>query len=89
MHHLEAALDDLHARAIRIRSLYPFASFCRLSLAVGFIAPGLTKLLGERFAYWSAETPSGYYFDAIYHTGAYYQFIGLAQVLAGILLLRR
>lgn len=86
---LESALDRLHARAVGNRWLHPFAAFCRLALAVGFIAPGLTKLLGQRFAYWSTATPAGSYFDALYHTGAYYRFIGLAQVVAAVLLLFR
>jgi len=35
----------------------------------------------------SVETPIGEFFEVIYQTGLYWQFIGCAQVLAGVLLL--
>jgi uncharacterized membrane protein YphA (DoxX/SURF4 family) len=59
----------------------------RVLMAVGFIPPGLTKLLDNRFTILGVDTPIGYFFDALYQTGFYYQFIGLSQVLAGVLLL--
>jgi hypothetical protein len=35
----------------------------------------------------SVETPIGEFFEVMYQTGLYWQFIGFAQVLAGVLLL--
>ena len=65
-----------------------FALFCRVSLAIGFIASGMVKILGERFASGlSANHPMGAYLEALHHTGYYYTFIGVAQVIAAILLL--
>ena len=33
------------------------------------------------------DTPVGYFFDAFFQAGLYYQFVGVAQVTAGLLLL--
>ena len=58
--------------------------------AAGFIAPGLTKVLGYRFAnpeVITTDTPIGAFFDVFFAAGAYYQFVGAAQILAAILLL--
>ncbi len=44
--------------------------------------------MGERFASGlSPNNPLGHYFDALHQTGFYYTFIGIAQVVIGILLL--
>lgn len=59
----------------------------RLLLAVGFIPTGLVKLLGERFSQISVDHPAGFFFEALYRTGSYWQFIGGMQVLAALLLL--
>lgn len=67
----------------------PLRELTRLALAVGFVAPGLTKLRGDRFATWDTTTPAGAYFDAIYQLGPYYAFVGGVQVIAGLLLLAR
>ncbi|GAA4279826.1 hypothetical protein GCM10022260_02470 [Gaetbulibacter aestuarii] len=48
----------------------------------------MVKILGERFASGlSTLHPMGAYLEALHHTGYYYTFIGIAQVLAAILLL--
>jgi uncharacterized membrane protein YphA (DoxX/SURF4 family) len=65
-----------------------FSIFCRLTLALGFIIAGFVKIMDERFAGGLSEIhPMGTYLVALYHTGYYYTFIGIAQVLAAILLL--
>ena len=65
-----------------------FSIFCRLSLAFVFIAAGMVKILGERFASGlSIIHPMGAYLEALHHTGYYYTFIGIAQVTAAILLI--
>ncbi len=65
-----------------------FSIFCRLSLAYAFIFAGMVKILGERFASGlSIIHPMGAYLEALHHTGYYYTFIGVAQVIAAILLL--
>lgn len=49
---------------------------------------GIVKITGERFASGLSELhPMGAYLVALYHTGYYYTFIGIAQIVAAILLL--
>ncbi len=49
---------------------------------------GITKIIGERFASGlSVNQPMGQYLEALHHTGYYYTMIGIAQVIAAILLL--
>jgi len=70
------------------RWFWLFSIFCRLSLAYAFIAAGMVKIVGERFANGLAiNHPMGAYLEALHHTGYYYTCIGIAQVLAAILLL--
>src|SRR4029079_8131137 len=70
------------------RWFHYFAIFCRIALAVGFIISGLVKIMGERFASGlSVNHPMGHYLEALFHTGYYYTFIGIAQWTAALLLL--
>ncbi|EAR15044.1 MULTISPECIES: hypothetical protein [Robiginitalea] len=65
-----------------------FSIFCRLSLAYAFLVAGGVKIFGERFASGLSEIhPMGAYLEALHHTGYYYTFIGVAQIVAAILLL--
>lgn len=65
-----------------------FQLVCRILLAYAFLIAGMVKIMGERFASGlSVIHPMGSYLEALYHTGYYYTFIGVAQVLASILLL--
>lgn len=48
----------------------------------------MVKIIGERFASGLAVNhPMGAYLEALHHTGYYYTFIGIAQVVAAILLI--
>ena len=65
-----------------------FSIFCRVSLAFAFFVAGWVKIIGERFASGlSIIHPMGAYLEALHHTGYYYTFIGVAQIVATILLL--
>jgi len=64
-----------------------FAIFCRIALALGFIPSGIVKISGERFTALPSSHPLGHYFDALYQTGYYYTFIGVAQLVIAVLLL--
>ena len=65
-----------------------FSIFCRVVLAFAFIIAGMVKILGERFASGLSEIhPMGAYLTALHQTGYYYTFIGIAQVVAAVLLL--
>ena len=87
---MPTALDRLHARLRSSGPLQRFTLFTRTLLALGFVAPGLTKVLGAEFAPGiDPATPMGAFFEAVYGAGGYYAFVGAAQVLAGALLLSR
>jgi uncharacterized membrane protein YphA (DoxX/SURF4 family) len=87
---ISSKLDQLHADARANKWLQYFSIFLRLSLAIGFLAGGITKIMGERFASGlSVNHPMGQYLEALHHTGYYYTFIGWVQILAAILLLMR
>lgn len=81
------SLDAFHARAKQNRWLRYFAVFNRIILAIGFIPPGITKIIGERFTDLNNNHPMGHYLEALHHTGYYYTSLGVLQVLAGVLLL--
>jgi hypothetical protein len=67
--------------------LQRFTVCTRILLAVGFIPPSLVKIQGERFTSMPIEHPVGFFFEAMYRTGGYWQFIGWAQLAGAILLL--
>jgi uncharacterized membrane protein YphA (DoxX/SURF4 family) len=59
----------------------------RILLALAFIPSGLKKVLGERFTILDIETPVGFFFEALYRTGWYYNFLGFMQLLVAVLIL--
>ena len=76
----------------RIRTeplLYRFTLGTRILLAIGFIPTGIVKILGLRFSLLSTETEVGAFFEILYQSGVYWQFLGLAQILAGVFVLIR
>jgi uncharacterized membrane protein YphA (DoxX/SURF4 family) len=79
--------EQYHSEAKRNKWFLYFAVFCRVALALGFIPSGIVKISGERFTALSSNHPLGHYFDALYHTGYYYTFIGVAQLVIALLLL--
>lgn len=72
-------------RSYKLMQLFTWGT--RILLFIGFLPSGLKKLLGERFTLLGVETPVGFFFEALYRTGLYWNFIGFMQLLAGILLL--
>jgi hypothetical protein len=84
---MEAFLDRLHARARAIPALQRLAVISRILLAFAFVPTSLVKVMGERFTAIGIDSPIGFFFEAMYRTGAYWRFIGWAQLGAGVLLL--
>lgn len=66
---------------------YRFTLFTRILLATAFIPTGMVKLMGERFTLIPVGNPIGDFFEAMYQTGFFWRFIGLAQIVAAVLLL--
>lgn len=84
---LEKKLDNLHLSVIENVWLQRFTAFTRILLAIGFTPPSIIKILGKPFTVLPDSNPVGHYFNALYQTGFYYQFIGWAQLTAVILLI--
>ena len=83
-----SAFEQYYLIIKRNRWFWLFSIFCRLSLAYAFIVAGMVKIIGERFASGlSIKHPMGAYLEALHHTGYYYTFIGVAQVVAALLLI--
>ena len=88
---LAKPLPPLEAYYLRVKqNLWHrlFSIACRFALAYAFLVAGMVKIVGERFASGlSPLHPMGAYLEALHHTGFYYTFIGVAQVLAALLLI--
>lgn len=84
---LETALDNLHRTATSSKTLQIFTAFTRILLAVGFVPPSVKKILGQPFTVLPDSNPVGHYFNALYQTGFYYEFLGWTQLFAAVLLL--
>lgn len=82
-----ASLDRLHTRVVRVPVLRYFTALTRVLLAIAFLPSGLKKIANVRFTQLGVDTPVGFFFEAFYRSGVWYQFIGWSQVLAAVLLL--
>lgn len=80
-------IEKLHAKIYGKRIFTIAIWITRILLFIGFLPSGLKKLLGQRFTLLSIETPVGFFFEALYQTGFYWNFLGLMQLVAGIMLL--
>lgn len=84
---LEKNLDAIHSQIVGNGLLQLFTACTRVLLAIGFIPPSIKKILNLPFTVLPDSNSVGHYFDALYHTGYYYQFIGWGQIVAALLLL--
>lgn len=80
-------LESLHNKIYHKKIFKLFTWGTRILLFLAFLPSGLKKLLGERFTILGVDTPVGFFFEALYQTGFYWNFIGFMQLLAGLLLL--
>lgn len=84
---IENTLDAIHASITHRWYFQVFTVFTRILLAVGFIPPSYKKIIHQPFTSLPDSNPVGHYFNALYHTGFYYEFLGWGQMTAAILLL--
>lgn len=59
----------------------------RFVLGFAFLPSGMTKLLGHRFTSISVDNPVGLFFENMYNTGFYWNFLGFSQVIFGVLMM--
>lgn len=83
---IEKTLDQVHSEVTKNRFLQLFTAFTRVLLAIGFIPPSIPKIMYQPFTILPNSDPVGHYFNALYQTGFYYQFIGWGQIIAAFLL---
>jgi hypothetical protein len=84
---IENILDGTHASITRRRWTQFFTAFVRVLLALAFIPPSIPKIMHKPFTILPESHPVGHYFNALYQTGYYYDFIGWTQITAATLLL--
>ena len=84
---IESILDQLHTSVTRRWWTQLFTAFVRVLLAIGFIPPSIPKIMHQPFTLLPESHPVGAYFQALYNTGYYYEFIGWSQLFAALLLL--
>lgn len=84
---IEYILDQLHTSVTRRWWTQLFTAFVRVLLALGFIPPSIPKIMHQPFTVLPDTNPVGAYFNALYNTGYYYDFIGWSQLAAALLLL--
>lgn len=59
----------------------------RYLVGFAFIPSGLKKIMGQRFTQISIDNPVGFFFEAMFRSGYYWNFIGWAQFIAAFLLM--
>jgi hypothetical protein len=84
---MHPALEALHLRLVASSAAGRLHLATRILLALAFIPTGLVKVYGRPFSALPVEHPIGAFFSALHQTGAWWHFLGLGQVAAGILLL--
>ncbi|WP_344730837.1 DoxX family membrane protein [Corallibacter vietnamensis] len=71
---------------LKKNKLLVFLYWCaRVGMGLTFILSGIRKLPGVKFTTLPIDHPVGFYFEAMYSTGFYWNFIGYFQILIGIL----
>ena len=59
----------------------------KIMLGLGFVLSGLRKLPDIKFTTLPIENPVGLFFEGMYASGFYWNFIGYYQIIVGLLLI--
>jgi hypothetical protein len=59
----------------------------RYLLAFAFIPSGMKKVLGQRFTNIGTDNQIGYFFEALFRSGMYWNFLGWGQLIAAFLMM--
>jgi hypothetical protein len=81
------AIDRLHTWATAQPLLRVFTVTVRVLLTLAFVPSGLVKIMGQPFTTLPVSDPVGYFFAGFFSAHGYYRFVGVAQWVAGGLLL--
>ena len=74
-------------RLKRLRIVQLFTIYLRYLIGSAFVFASVPKILGERFTRIPVSNPVGFYFEAMYQTGFYWNFLGWGQMTAAVLLM--
>ncbi len=85
--HIEKIFDDLHFAVTSRWWMQLYTAFIRVLLGLAFIPPSIPKIMHRPFTVLPDSNPVGHYFNALYQTGYYYDFLGWSQLTAAVLLL--
>ena len=83
-------ITKINSTYSRIRStswLNILVILSRYLIAFAFIPSGLKKIMGLRFTQIGTDNPIGFFFEGLFQSGFYWNFIGWAQVVAAFLLM--
>lgn len=64
-----------------------FVIYLRYLTGFAFVFASIVKIKGERFTSIPTTEPVGYFFEAMYQSGFYWNFLGWAQFISGSLLM--
>ncbi|GCC50812.1 hypothetical protein SanaruYs_10300 [Chryseotalea sanaruensis] len=64
-----------------------FVIYLRYLTGFAFVFASIIKIKGERFTLIPPTEPVGYFFEAMYQSGFYWNFLGWAQFISGALLM--
>jgi hypothetical protein len=70
-----------------LRLVQLFTIYLRYLIGSAFVFASIPKILGERFTRIPIENPVGFYFEAMYQTGFYWNFLGWGQLVAAVLMM--
>jgi len=87
MNELPYALNRMHRWMRSQPWLGRFTLMNRVLLFMAFLPTGLVKASGQRFTSMPADTAVGFFFEAMFQTGAYWHFIGVMQMVAAVCLI--
>ena len=82
-----SALTALIENLKRRRLVQVFTIYLRYLIASAFVFASIPKILGERFTQIPIDNPIGFYFEAMYRSGFYWNFLGWGQLIAALLLM--
>jgi hypothetical protein len=84
---LPANILNVYLAARKNKFLSLAVIWTRYLIGFAFIPSGLKKVLGLRFTSMPVSNPVGFFFEALYQSGIYWNFLGWTQVIAAFLLM--
>ncbi len=79
-------IENFHSKIYKKKFFIFFTWSTRILLAIAFIPSGLKKLMGQPFTILGIDNPVGFFFEALYRAGFYWNFLGFMQLLTALLI---